>query len=104
MLVLLDSCVDEFADDVTEQCGIGLAELLDVELIAVEGLDLLVVLLRHHLAELVQEDVLGLRDVLRLHPDELRHSHSLVSLLRQAQQPATVLEVDFPGVQDGPGD
>lgn len=84
VLVLFNGSIDKFSDDVAEQGSIGLTKLLYVKLIAVEGLDLLVVLLRNYLTELMKEDVLGLSDVLGLHSDELRNCHSFVSLLGQA--------------------
>lgn len=71
MFVLLNGSIDEFSDDVAEESCIGLTKLLDVEFISIEGLDLLVVFLSDYLAEFVEEDVLGLRDVIRLLTDEL---------------------------------
>lgn len=71
LFVLLNGCINKLSDDVAEQGSIGLAELLDVKLIAIEGLYLLVVFLRNYFAKLVEEDVLSLRDVFSLHPNEL---------------------------------
>ena len=53
LLVFLNSSVNELSDDVAEKSCIGLTELLDVKLIAVEGLDFLIVFLGHHLTKLM---------------------------------------------------
>jgi hypothetical protein len=78
---LLNSRIDEFTDYVAEQCCVGLAEFLDVKLIAIERLDLFVILLSYNFAKLMQEDVLGLGDILSLHSDKLRNCNSLVTFL-----------------------
>lgn len=67
-------------------------------------MDLLVVLLGHYFAEFVEEDVFGLVDAIVLVLDELGNGYSLGPLLGEVQQLASIFEVDFPGVQDAPGD
>lgn len=71
MFVLLNRCIDKLSDYVAEQGSVGLAKFLDVKLIAIEGLYLLIVLLRNYFAKLMEEDILSLRDVLGLHSNEL---------------------------------
>lgn len=97
-LILLNGSVDEFSDDVAEQRGVGLTELLDVEFVAVEGLDLFVVFLGHDFTEFVKEDVLRLVYTVCLCLDEVSDSNTGMSSLGEIQQFATILEVDFPRV------
>ena len=96
MFVLFNRCIDKLTDDIAEQRSISLTKFFDVELISVERLDLFVVFLSHHLAKLMQEDVLGLSYVVILETDELGNSHSFIALLWQVEQRTPVLEVDFP--------
>ena len=104
LLILLNSSVDKFADDVAEEGGVGLAEFFYVELVSVERLDLLVVLLGHHFAELVQEDVFGLVYAVALLFYELCDGYPFGALFGQTEQFAAPLEINFPRVQNAPGD
>ena len=104
LLILLNSSVDKFADDVAEEGGVGLAEFFYVELVSVERLDLLVVLLGHHFAELVQEDVFGLVYAVALLFYELCDGYPFCALFGQTEQFAAPLEINFPRVQNAPGD